>query len=671
MTIAVQPPSPVPAVADAAAAVDAEGLTTQLVVLVSTRAVLTLPDDALVLSPATLTISPATGKILSVVPAVLPRSAFPAGATTRYVDYSPHLLLPGLVDAHVHLNEPGRTAWEGFATGTRAAAAGGVTTVVDMPLNAIPPTTTLAGFQAKLAASRGQCWVDVAFYGGVIPGNADQLLPLVEAGVRGFKGFLVHSGVDEFPAVAAADIARALHTLRDTPTTLMFHAEMLPPIADSVGDVVQTSAPPAAPVGPLAAYATFLASRPPVFETCALEQIVWLAAEAAAATDLLHLHIVHLSATEGIPILRAARDHNRLNITAETCFHYLGLAADAIADGDTRHKCCPPIRSQTNQDGLWAELARPDSVITTVVSDHSPCTPDLKLLPGHLATTAAAAPGPPYMHPSDSGVDVTMPGEEEEEEAKKDGSKPQTGAPDPAAEQVMSLAAASTAAAAAAAASAAAVDPADEAISVDITTADDNKAVAATCGDFFAAWGGIASVGLGLPILYTEAQRRQQQQQQKQTCGHSGETKDVLSILDIVRLCCQATAQQVGLAHRKGGLRAGLDADVCVFDDSADWTLSAGEMRWKNRCSPWEGHRFQGRVQATWLRGQAVFALGGGGAAHDGFVCGRPVGTAIVEKRTARSGVPARVKAAAAETTTTTTTTTTMTRAAVVEDVTA
>jgi allantoinase len=167
-----------------------------VVALASTRTVLTLSDDTLLLTPATILISLATGKIVSVAQEVLPRSLFPP--ETLYQDYSPKLLLPGLVDAHVHLNEPGRTEWEGFNTGTKAAASGGVTTVVDMPLNAIPPTTTLMGFKEKVAASQGQCWVDVGFYGGVVPGNADQLLPLVEAGVRGFKGFLIDSGVGVF-----------------------------------------------------------------------------------------------------------------------------------------------------------------------------------------------------------------------------------------------------------------------------------------------------------------------------------------------------------------------------------------------------------------------------------------------------------------------------------------
>lgn len=163
-------------------------------VLVSSRAVITLEDESLALSPATITLCPRTGKIVYVTPKILPPSHFPP--STRYIDHSPRILMPGLVDAHVHLNEPGRTEWEGFWTGTRAAASGGVTTVVDMPLNAIPPTTTLAGFEEKLKASVGKLWVDVGFYGGIVPGNSDELLPLVEAGVRGFKGFLIESGVN-------------------------------------------------------------------------------------------------------------------------------------------------------------------------------------------------------------------------------------------------------------------------------------------------------------------------------------------------------------------------------------------------------------------------------------------------------------------------------------------
>ena len=568
-----------------------------LTVLVSTRAVLTLPDDSLVLTPATIAVSARTGKIVSVVPAVLPASSFPA--STTYIDHSPRLLLPGLVDAHVHLNEPGRTEWEGFATGTRAAASGGVTTVIDMPLNAIPPTTTLHGFQEKLAASKGQCWVDVGFYGGVIPGNSAELLPLVEAGVRGFKGFLIESGVDEFPAVSSKDIALAMETLRDQPTTLMFHAEMIPPITDSVGDAVQSSLPPLAPTGETTAYSTFLESRPPAFETYAVEEILSLAHLAPS----LHLHIVHLSATQCIPLLREARKMG-VNITAETCFHYLGLASDDIEDGDTRHKCCPPIRSRINQDGLWEELAdSKDGVIRTVVSDHSPCTPELKLLPNHLQQPTVvddddgAALSPSLSrNPHDSGVDVRLPKEEEEEE--------------------------------------------EEAQIQDDKTATHQ-------GDFFAAWGGISSVGLGLPILHTAAvarrrEQQQQQQQQQQASGSAGPSPSPPppSIVDIVRLCSQATARQVGLSHRKGGLAAGMDADVCVFDDAARWTLRAGEMRWKNRCSPWEGHEFVGRVCETWLRGTKVFELG---AKNAGFVGLKPTGLPLIEKKIGRASCRERV----------------------------
>ncbi|KAI1333816.1 allantoinase [Xylariaceae sp. FL0016] len=521
-----------------------------LTVLVSTRAVLTLPDESLLLTPASISISSATGKIVAVVPTVLPKTSFPSSAT--YINYGSKLIIPGLVDAHVHLNEPGRTEWEGFNTGTRAAASGGVTTVVDMPLNAIPPTTTLAGFKEKLAASRDQCWVDVGFYGGVIPGNADELLPLVEAGVRGFKGFLIESGVDEFPAISSDDIALAMKTLNGTPTTLMFHAEMIPPISDSVGDAVQVSEPPLAPHGDLKTYQTFLESRPPAFETYAIDEIISL----APLAPNLHLHIVHLSATQAIPILKKARKSG-IDITAETCFHYLGLAAENVEDGDCRYKCCPPIREQLNQDGLWEELSAPDSCIKTIVSDHSPCTPELKLLPPHLQTTDSALP----MHHSDSGVDMT----------------------------------------------------ADQRI--------DEKEASILQGDFFAAWGGISSVGLGLPILHTSSKRRA-----------AAGSKAAPSITDIVRLCCAATAKQVGLSHRKGALKAGMDADICVFDEAEEWILQSAGMHWKNRCSPWNGHAFTGRVKETWLRGRKVFEHGG---ANGGFVGGAPVGEAIVERRTA------------------------------------
>ena len=547
------------------------------VVLVSNRVVLPQPDDSPFVTPGTIVISTVSGKIVFVATEILPQASFPA--STQYEDYGKMFLIPGLVDAHVHLNEPGRTEWEGFATGTRAAASGGVTTVIDMPLNAIPPTTTLDGFKVKLAAAQNQCWVDVGFYGGVIPGNADQLLPLVEAGVRGFKGFLIESGVEEFPAVSQEDIQLAMKTLKDTPTTLMFHAEMIPPITDSVGDAVARSEPPLAPKGDLNSYRTFLESRPQVFETYAIAEII----EQAHLAPQLHLHIVHLSATAAIPMLRKARADG-VNITAETCFHYLGLASDFIEDGDTRHKCCPPIREQSNQDKLWDELlAGEDSCIRTVVSDHSPCTPELKLLPDHLAVqnqdqNSAMIRRPSLLH-NDSGIDMTLPRE------KKSGDNCCSSNHEHS-EHAAELS----------------------------HVQQDAAAGPQGQGDFFAAWGGISSVGLGLPILHTTALKR----------------GAPLSITDIVRLCCQATAQQVGLSHRKGALKVGMDGDVCVFDDEEQWVLRAGDMKWKNKCSPWEGHSFKGRVKATWLRGKQVYQHGG---VNGGFVSGKPVGEAITERR--------------------------------------
>ncbi|KAI9643289.1 Allantoinase [Ciborinia camelliae] len=471
----------------------------QPTVLVSSRAVIFDENDNLIISPATITISPSTGKIISILPTVLPPSSFPPN--TIYVDHTPHLILPGLVDAHVHLNEPGRTEWEGFNTGTKAAASGGVTTVIDMPLNAIPPTTTLNGLQEKIKAAQGQCWVDVGFYGGIIPGNANELLPLVEAGVRGFKGFLIESGVDEFPAVSPADVALALTTLKDTSTTLMFHAEMIPPITDSVGDDVQGSLPPLEPSGSLTTYDTFLSSRPPTFETHAIAQIISLAHLAPS----LHLHIVHLSAIEAIPLLRAARASG-IHITAETCFHYLALASEDVADGDTRHKCCPPIRSAANRDGLWSELSHPASVIRTIVSDHSPCTPELKLLPAHLAH-GCGAPRPDARAVNGQLLNAATPKEK---------------------------------------------------------------------GDFFASWGGISSVGLGLPILWTEA-----------TCASASgaSSRSRIGILEIVKLCAVNTAAQVGLQDRKGALRPGMDADVCVFDDACEWTVGREALLFRNKNS--------------------------------------------------------------------------------------
>ena len=308
--------------------------------------------------------------------------------------------------------------------------------------------------------------------------------------------------------------------LADEPTILMFHAEMIPPISDSVGDDVQWSLPPLAPIGPLDEYKTFLASRPASFETYAISQILSLSPYAPK----LPLHIVHLSAIEAIPLIRAARARG-IKITTETCFHYLSLAAEAIRNGDTRHKCCPPIRMQSNQEGLWEELLQGnESVIQTVVSDHSPCTPNLKLLP--------------------AGMDGKYSNEPE------------------------------------------------------------------ATGDFFAAWGGVSSVGLGLSILWTEGQKRG------------------ITVEDVVKWCCINTARQIGLEHRKGDLRVGFDGDVVVFDDNATFEVGPSSMLFRNKCSPYEGKILQGAVKETWLRGRKIFSR------DQGFGKGtRPQGQLLLEPR--------------------------------------
>jgi len=269
--------------------------------------------------------------------------------------------MPGLVDSHVHVNEPGRTEWEGYETATKAAAAGGVTTIVDMPLNSIPATTTSKAFEEKLAAANGKCSVDVAFWGGVVPGNVDELAPLIEQGVRGFKCFLIHSGVDEFPHVTAADLKIAMPELARLDTVLLVHAELEGPI-DAVAASIAERDP--------RDYDTFLHSRPREAEDTAIVLMIELCRETGARA-----HIVHHSSSNSLDLLRAARSEG-LPITVETCPHYLTFAAEEIADGATHFKCCPPVRERENREKLWDAVA--DGTIDMIVSDHSPCTPQLK-----------------------------------------------------------------------------------------------------------------------------------------------------------------------------------------------------------------------------------------------------------------------------------------------------
>ncbi|KZT07861.1 allantoinase [Laetiporus sulphureus 93-53] len=313
------------------------------------------------LQPATIAVDLTTGRITHVHRGAQDRQAFADVEDANWIDAGDRVILPGLVDAHVHLNEPGRTDWEGFWTGTRAAASGGVTTVVDMPLNSIPPTTTVANLEEKRNAARGQCWTDVAFWGGVIPGNQSHLKPLIDAGVRGFKCFLIESGVEEFPCVTENDLQSAMEELKNTSTVLCFHAEL--------DRSVHTSGSPE-PADPTL-YSTFLESRPQQLEIDAISLITTLHRKYPA----LRLHIVHLSAALALPLIRAAKTSG-LPLTVETCFHYLSLSAAQIPRGRPEFKCCPPIREEGNREELWEALA--DGTIDCVVSDHSPCVASLK-----------------------------------------------------------------------------------------------------------------------------------------------------------------------------------------------------------------------------------------------------------------------------------------------------
>lgn len=298
-------------------------------------------EDKLV--PATVYIK--NGKIEDVKPGVKDPKA---------VDYTGLSILPGLVDTHVHLNEPGRTEWEGFETGTKAAASGGVTTVIDMPLNAIPPTTTVKNFELKLNAAKGQCWVDVGFWGGVIPSNGAELKPMIQKGVLGFKCFMMQGLDPDFPMVTVPEIDAAMKILNGENTILLFHAELESGHSCSHGDPAK--------------YSTFLSLRPDKFEVDAIKAI----SELAPKYPDLKLHIVHLGTAEALPTLQKVGKQ----ISVETCFHYLAFEAETIPDGAVLYKVVPPIRSKETQNALWQALK--DGDIQSIVSDHSPCTPNLK-----------------------------------------------------------------------------------------------------------------------------------------------------------------------------------------------------------------------------------------------------------------------------------------------------
>jgi len=397
----------------------------------------------------------------------------PSGAPVHEAQNS--IVMPGIVDTHVHINEPGRTEWEGFSTATRGAAAGGVTTLIEMPLNSIPATTTAAGFREKLAATAGKLWIDVGFWGGVVPGNATELRPLWESGVFGFKCFLVPSGVEEFAYVAERDLRGALPELSALKAPLLVHAELPGPIAEAEKRL--TKADPRR-------YSAWLASRPRAAENEAIELLVKLARELGA-----RIHIVHLSSSDAIATLQKAKSDGQA-VTVETCPHYLTFDAQDVGDGRTEFKCAPPIREKDNREKLWTALG--DGTIDFIATDHSPCPPAMKLL---------------------------------------------------------------------------------------------------EAGDFLRAWGGIASLELSLPAVWTEASSR----------GYA--------LSRLAEWLCSGPARLAGL-ERKGRIAVGYDADFVIWNPDGKFSVDPAKLHQRNKITPYAGRELLGVVETTFLRGRKIFDRG-------------------------------------------------------------
>ena len=400
------------------------------------------------------------GRIVSIGP---PTDASAAEQVVELAD--DEVLLPGLVDTHVHVNEPGRTDWEGFASATAAAAAGGITTIIDMPLNSVPPTCDVPSLTVKRETAAGQCAVDVGFWGGAIPGNLAELRPLYDAGVFGFKCFLLASGVEEFPPLDDAGLERAMSEIASFGGLLIVHAEDAAVVVDAPHD---------------RRYGSFLDSRPPEAENRAIARLI----ELSRATGC-RVHVLHLSSAGALPMISAARARG-VRLTVETCPHYLCFESGTIPDGATQFKCCPPIRDEANRDALWQGLR--EGLIDCVVSDHSPSTADRKRL---------------------------------------------------------------------------------------------------DTGDFGAAWGGISSIQLGLPAVWTQARTRG------------------FALADVVGWMSQHPAELAGLAG-KGALAMGSDADFCVFAPDAEFVVDAGRLKHKNPITPYAGRTLSGVVRSTWLRGACI-----------------------------------------------------------------
>jgi len=410
------------------------------------------------------------GRIVNVVP------PDQLSAQISVKDFGKAAILPGLVDSHVHINEPGRTEWEGFRTATRAAAAGGYTLLVDMPLNCLPATTTVAALEAKRKAASGQCRVNWMAWGGVVSDNQKHLEGLAVAGVPGFKCFLIHPGIDGFTMVNEQELRAALPHVAGTGLPLLVHAELPGPLEAATQRLAGAD---------WSRYSTYLQSRPDEAEVSAIRLMISLCREVR-----FHLHIVHLATSQALEMLRAAKAEG-LPVSVETCPHYLHFSSEKIADGQTLLKCAPPIRSHENREELWQGLQ--EGVIDLVATDHSPCPPEMKRLRER---------------------------------------------------------------------------------------------------DFQTAWGGIASLSLALPVMWTEA------------CTRG------FTLAHVARWMAEGPARLAGCESRKGRIAKGYDADFVAFDPDAEFVATEERLYYRHRVSPYMGEKLRGVVQATYLRGNCVFADG-------------------------------------------------------------
>lgn len=406
------------------------------------------------------------------------------------LDAGDAVVMAGLVDTHVHVDDPGRADWEGFESATRAAAAGGITTLVDMPLNSSPVTTTPGALEAKRAAAAGRCWVDYGMWGGLVPGNRGRLESMLAVGVLGFKCFLVDSGLEEFPPVSLDELSEGLELLGSLDAVLLVHAELPGPIAAAAAGCGLRERP--------TSYAAFLRSRPVEAEARAVAALVGLSEATGSA-----VHVVHVSAADTLEVLAGARNRG-VRVTAETCPHYLTFAAEEVPDGATVFKCAPPIREEQHREALWRGLA--DGVLQLVASDHSPCPPDMK----HLDS-----------------------------------------------------------------------------------------------GSFARAWGGISSLQLSLPAVWTGARPR----------GHT--------VRDLANWMCEAPARLAGLWGRKGRIAPGYDADLVVWDPDAAFRVDPGELEHRHPMTPYEGRELFGRILTTVSKGNIIYVRDRGFGSPTGRWIGR------------------------------------------------